>query len=77
MKLIIGPDLKSNQNNLVKCKEELDITADKDIKEIELDVAKLKIKCQLMQLNFKNRDSKLRTILKNWNLMMTIIMSIN
>ena len=43
MKLAIEPNLSSNQNNLVNCREELDITANFDITEIDLDVAELKI----------------------------------
>ncbi|HSF51673.1 MAG TPA: M1 family aminopeptidase [Nitrososphaeraceae archaeon] len=58
MKLVIEPDLKSDDNNLVNCREELDTTATKDINEIELDVAELKIlKVSKTFLNSKNKKS--------------------
>ena len=43
MILTIEPDLKSKENNLVNYIQQLDITAKKDIREVELDIAELKI----------------------------------
>jgi aminopeptidase N len=62
MRLVIEPNIKSNQNNLVNCKEELDITATRDIKEIELDVAELKIFKVYMKsiVKSKNKDSSFK-----------------
>ena len=65
MKLVIEPDLKSNHNNLIKCREELDITATRDIKEIELDVVELKIlKVSLKSFLNSKKDSYIKNNFK-------------
>jgi aminopeptidase N len=43
MSLTIEPKLSAEEPNLVKCQEKLDITTNKDITEIELDIAEIKI----------------------------------
>jgi aminopeptidase N len=43
MLLLIEPNLKHKEGNLINCTEKLDIVAKQDINEIELDIAELKI----------------------------------
>jgi hypothetical protein len=77
MSLIVSPDLKSESNNLTNCKEILNITANQDIKKLELDIAEIKVHSVLYTHDLYKRNSDIsigKKILKKLILMIQIKM---